>query len=409
MNAERTKPKKALIVTSIWGFVAKFEQEDVRILQKLGYEVHFASNQTNPIYLFSGDVYEQMGIIYHDIHIWQSPLGIKPNARSIKEVRKIIEQEGVELVHCHTPTGGLVARLAARKTNARVIYTVHGFHFYQGSGVLHNLFYRSIENFLGRFTDDIVTINREDFEAAKRISHRGSVSQIPGAGLDRKYYYLPSEEERQRAREALGYQEDEFIIVQVGEIRENKNPEVILRALHMLRNTGTNIIRIRYLLVGAGKQEEKIRKLVQDLVLTSNVRFCGYQEDVRPYLMAADLMTFPSIREGLGMAALEAMSTGVPVLAADNRGTREYMRHGINGYVCQSNSPREHADWIRRMMEERSHWADRAIRKRVRLSTLPFEKSRKSEVMEIVYRLAKKSGKGRQSSKTRESYEPKPL
>lgn len=392
MDRVARQQKKALIVTSIWGFVAKFEQEDVRILQKLGYEVHYASNRNNPIYLFSGDVYEQMGVIYHDIPIWQSPFGIRPNAQSVRMVRKIIRDEGIELVHCHTPTGGLVARLAARGTGARVIYTVHGFHFYKGGGRLHNLVFWNIENYLGRFTDDIVTINQEDYEAAQKIRHRGSVSRIPGAGLDMRYFYLPTQEQRRKAREQLGYENKHYLIVQVGELRENKNPEAILRALHILRNKGINISNIRFLLVGAGKQAEELQKLVQDLALFPIVSFCGYQEDVRPYLMAADLMTFPSIREGLGMAALEALAMGVPVLAADNRGTREYMKDGRNGYVCKSNTPEEYAYWICRFMQNQKKWSDNeSRRKQIRETTRAFEKSRKSEVMQIVYMLAKNS------------------
>ena len=377
--------KKILVVTSVWGFFAKFGKEDIRILQESGYEVHYASNKNNPIYQFPENVYEELNVVFHDIDIWQSPFGISHNARAVKQIRELVKKEGISMIHCHTPSGGLVARLAGIGLPVKVIYTVHGFHFYKGAGKIHNLIYHSIEKFLSCFTDVIVTVNQEDYRAACKMHQRKGTFQIPGVGLDREFYHETSPLQREAARKQLGVT-DKFLILSVGELRENKNPEVIIRALAVLKEKGMNISNFRYGLLGAGKQESELRNLVEEKGLQDNVCFYGYQSDVRPYLQAADLLAFPTIREGLGMAALEAMAMGVPVLAADNRGTREFMMDQENGYVCKRNHPDEYAILIEKMYEEQDNWSTNTEKRvQIRRSTEDFDKKNTIKIMREVY------------------------
>ncbi len=381
--------KKILIVASVWGFVAKFASEDLRILKELGYEVHFASNKSNPIFQFPENIYEDMQVIYHDIDIWQSPFGISHNVRAIGQIRNIIREEQIDVVHCHTPSGGLVARLAAWGTSAYVIYTAHGFHFYKGACQIHNFIYYTIEKFLSHITDFIVTINQEDYEAAEKMHEREGACRIPGMGLDRTYFHATTAKQREEARKEL-YVEDKFMLLGVGELRENKNPAIIIKALAYLKDEGKDIGSICYGLLGAGKQREELQNLAEQLGVTEQVIFYGYQMDVRPYLMAADVMVFPTIREGLGMAALEALAMGVPVLAADNRGTREYMQDMVNGYVCKENTPEAYASYISRMYEEKERWGESMERRAViRRSTEQFDRKETAIIMKKVYERVK--------------------
>lgn len=377
--------KKILIVTSVWGFLAKFGKEDVRVLQELGYEVHYASNKNNPIYQFPENIYETMNVVFHDIDIWQSPFGIRHNAKAVREIRNLVKKEGISVIHCHTPSGGLVARLAGIGLSVEVIYTVHGFHFYKGAGKLHNLIYQSIETFLSFFTDIIVTVNREDYMAAHKMHQRKGTFHIPGVGLDREYFRETSLEQRTKAREKLGVS-DKFFILGVGELRENKNPEVIIRALACLKEKGMDVSHFRYGLLGAGKQEGELRSLIEEKELSDIVYFYGYQSDVRPYLQAADVLAFPTIREGLGMAALEAMATGVPVLAADNRGTREFMIDEENGCVCKENNPYDYAGLIEKLYMEQDKWGTNTEKRaQIRKSTEKFDKKNTITIMREVY------------------------
>ena len=377
--------EKILIVASVWGFAAKFESEDIRQLKEMGYEVHLASNQSNPIFRFPEDVYEKMGVIYHDTEIWQSPFGISHNLRAIRQIREIIRKEKIKTVHCHTPSGGMVARLAAFGMKAYVIYTAHGFHFYRGAGRVHNFVYHTVENLLSRMTDVIVTINHEDYQAADKMHEKRGAYLIPGVGLDRQYFHETTEKQRGERRKKLGV-EEKFFMLGVGELRENKNPIAAICALAYLKNCGIDIGAFCYGLLGAGKQEQELREEAKSLGVSENVVFYGYQPDVRDYLMAADIMIFPTIREGLGMAALEALSMGVPVLASDNRGTREYMLDGINGYVCRENSPEAYAGYILRMYTERKEWGENMERRAdIRKTTENFDKSKTAAVMKRVY------------------------
>lgn len=380
--------KKILIICSVCGFLAKFEKEDVGLLQELGYEVHYASNSGNPIYQYNKELYKEMGIIFHEIAIQRSPFQILQNKKAIKQVQEIIKAENINVVHCHTPSGGLVARLACRNDRNRkiyMIYTTHGFHFYKGCSFWRYPIFYAIENLLSHFTDVIITINSEDYQAALNMHARKAVYRIPGVGLDMEYFYKTTLKERNTVREQLKLQ-DKFFLISVGELRKNKNHRVVLQALGILKNNGLDISRICYGLLGIGNQENELRKQAQELGLESNVIFYGYRQDVRPYLQAADVFVFPSIREGLGMAALEALATGLPVIASDNRGTREYMCSKRNGYICSRNTAEEYAKYIYKLYQGRQDWSENFKRRdSIRKSVIRFEKSASADIMRRVY------------------------
>lgn len=342
---------KILIITTISGFLQQFEMNDVNILKSRGYEIHYASNFENPVYEMSGKELIEQGITLYQTGIQKSPLHILHNIRAWKELCRILKQEDIKVIHCHNPMGGVLGRLAAYRYKSRgifVIYTAHGFHFYKGAPVLNWLLYYPVEYLLAKVTDCLITINREDYKRTEHFSLKkgGAVYRIPGVGVNTKKF-SPKEELRRQVRERLHIEEDTFYILSVGEINSNKNHEVILRALAILKNE-----KIHYGLCGKGVLEKKLRRLSQKLGIEKQVTFFGFRTDIPRMLQGADCFIFPSKREGLGIAALEAMSAGLPMITSDCRGTREYMEDGVTGYVCQSNTPAEYAGLIRKMMEQ---------------------------------------------------------
>lgn len=378
--------KKILIVCSVCGFLAKFGREDIEILRKLGYEIHYASNSSYPVYQYKKELYDKMGIIFHEIAIQRSPFRMILNQRAVRQVQRIVEEEDICVVHCHTPSGGLVARMACKNKKVYMIYTTHGFHFYRGCGFWRYRIFYAAEDFLSRFTDVIVAINAEDYQAASKMHVRKGVYQIPGVGLDMEYFHETTLEERRRARKRLKLQ-DKFFLLSVGELRKNKNQAVILQALGVLKRNGVDLTQIIYGFLGSGNQEALLRRQVRHLGLEENVRFYGYREDVRPYLQAADVLMFPSIREGLGMAALEVLATGLPVIASENRGTREYMQPGQNGYLCRT--IKDYAVRIEQLYRERKDWSENfKKRAEIRKSVGRFEKSFSAEIMRRIYEKA---------------------
>lgn len=333
--------KNALIITTIGGFVPQFEMNDVRILQEYGYTIHYASDFENPVYSIDLESLEKEGLILHHIDIKKSPFRVKENTRAFFQLKQIIEEENITLVHCHNPMGGVVGRLAARgcKRKPYIIYTAHGFHFYQGAPTKNWVLYYTAERFLARYTNRLIVINGEDYERAKRfrLYQNGKLEIIPGVGID-VIKFSRKKELRERKRKELGIPKEAFHIVSVGELNDNKNHAAIIKAVADLDHTD-----IYYSICGRGAGEEKLRKLIKECRLESRVRLLGYRTDVEEVLQSADCFAFPSKREGLGIAAVEALACEVPVIAADNRGTREYMRQGEDGIVCHTQRVDEYA------------------------------------------------------------------
>ena len=334
--------KRVLFVTTISGFLPQFEKNDVKLLKQMGCQIHYASNFTNPIYAFDKTELEKNEVALHQIDIEKSPAKINKNIKAIKQLIKIIDENDIDIIHCHNPMGGVAARIAARagKRKPKVIYTAHGFHFYKGAPIVNWLFFYTAERFLARYTDIIVTINREDYIRAKkfRLKKNGEVYLIHSVGVD-KEKFAPRPELRETKRAELGIPADAFHIVTAAELNENKNQKLVIEAVAALKNKSKihadKAYNIYYTICGKGPNEDKLRELIKAYGLENNVSLLGYRTDMDEILQTADVFAFPSIREGLGVAAIEALMCNVPLIAADNRGTREYVSDGNNGIVCR--------------------------------------------------------------------------
>lgn len=326
--------KKALIITTISGFLPQFEMNDVRILQEYGYEIHYASNFHNPVYRFDREELKKKGILLHQVDIVKSPFAMAGNWKALRQIKQIMDDEKIDLVHCHNPISAVAGRLAAAlaKDKPYVIYTAHGFHFYKGAPLKNWLLYYNVEKLLARATDQIITINKEDYDRAKkfRIKKNGRVERIHGVGVDLKRFRCRPKLQAAKRKE-LDIPENAFHIVTAAELNSNKNQKIIIEALAELGKKD-----IYYSICGKGENAENLEQLIREHHLEKQVRLLGYRTDMEEILQTADCFAFPSIREGFGVAAVEALATGVPLIVADNRGTREYTHNGYNGLVCES-------------------------------------------------------------------------
>lgn len=313
--------KKALLVTTVSGFVPQFEMNNVRLLQDMGYEVHYAANYNTPSYGTDNHRLDGTGIIRHQIDFVRSPFRPE-NLTVYRQLKALMEQEQFQLVHCHTPMGGVIARLAAHATHtAPVIYTAHGFHFFKGAKLINWLCYYPMELFLSRYTDQQICINQEDYQFAKRKFHAKYVDYIPGAGIDLSRIPKFNQQEILRKKETLGLPMDRTLLLSSGEMIKRKNHETILRAITRMKDPS----KIHYVLCGHGELNEHLHQLVQELNIADHVTFLGYREDILEILQIADIFLFPSYQEGLPMALLEAMASGLPVICSDIRGSRDLM------------------------------------------------------------------------------------
>lgn len=371
--------RKVLFVTTVGGFVPQFELNDVKILHDMGYEVHYCANFKRMVYDFDTDIFKNYNIKTHQIDIQGSPSRIGANIKAYGQLRKILNKNDFDLIHCHTSMGSALARIAAIGKKCKVIYSCHGFYF--GKGLpLNNWLFLIPEMFLARITDCIVTINKEDYVRAKRFHLRkgGFVKIVPSVGLDTDRFY-PDETEGLRYREEHHISPHTFHIVSVGELNDNKNHISVINALSELKEYD-----FLYTICGDGTNRQYLTNVIQELGLENKVKLAGYEKNVSRVLQSADCFVFPSIREGLGMAAIEALSCGVLVVAGEGKGSREYILQGKNGYMCAPKDVKGYSKIIKYLMDNPGKVKE--LSKNCRASVLKFDKMKTSVVMQEVYR-----------------------
>ena len=392
--------KHILLLATTNDFLLKFEADNVSLLQAMGYTVHYAANMEEPDYISDRERIRAMGVLPHHIAIARSPYLVEGNRRALNQVLALIRRWGICAIHCHTPVGGLVGRLAGRLSPAKpvVVYTAHGFHFYRGAPLYNQLAFYPVEWALARYTDILATINAEDYRAARRlpIKRGGKVFRLPGAGLNRRVFAPLPGRERQALRRELGVGPEDFLLLSLGELNLNKNHQVVLEALSLLGQRPGGLKGIRYGICGEGFARPRLEEEIRRRGLGEIVTLYGYRRDIPRLLGCADATVFPSRREGLGMAGLESLAMGVPVIAADNRGTREYMVFGKNGLIYPWDDPAGFARGISLLRGMDPRRRDLLSRRCVD-SVAPFDRTRAQAAMKQVY--------GEMDRKVRERYE----
>lgn len=379
-----TEKKQALIVTSVGGFLPQYELENVELLKELGYCIHYASNFDNPIYSFDRDDLVRRNIKLYPLELRKSPKHLVKNARAVKTLVNIIDGKKIDLIHCHNPMGGMAARAAAvlSKRNPFVIYTAHGFHFYQGAPVFNWIAYGSAERMMARATDTLVTINHEDYLLGKRMKLRsgGTCCRVYGAGVNLNKF-RPDDRAGREIRAEFNIPDNAFHIVTAAELNDNKNQKVVIEAIHKLDHSD-----IFYTICGEGENREVLQRMIDRFGLGDRVRLAGYRTDMERVLCSADCFAFPSIREGLGIAAVEALACGVPLIVSDNRGTREYASDDINALVADHFDVDGFADAILRL---KSHPDVRSrLARNCRETAGRFDIQNTKQIMKEVYREA---------------------
>ena len=319
--------------------------------------------------------------IYYNIPFERNPL--KPgNLKAYKELKHIIDEGEYDIIHCHTPVGAMLTRLAAkqaRKQGTKVFYTAHGFHFYKGAPAINWILYYPVEKWLSRYTDVLITINKEDYERAKTFK-AGKVCYVPGVGIDLKKFNAGYVNKEQKRKE-IGVSADDFVLLSVGELIPRKNHEVVIRALSVLKRLD-KLNHIEYVICGRGAYEADLRKLAEELDVADHVHFLGYRNDISEICNCADLFVFMSHQEGLPVALMEAMACGLPAVCSNIRGNTDLIEDGVTGLLA-NNTPEEVAQSISKMK------SDTALRNRVASAALQkikqFDLSSVEDEMSKIY------------------------
>lgn len=284
---------------------------------------------------------------YFDVPFQRNPLK-KDNLRAYRQLKEIINNGHYDVIHCHTPVGGILTRLAARgarKQGTKVFYTAHGFHFFKGAPLKNWLLYFPAEWLCAFFTDVLITINQEDYAFARKHMHAKRVTYLPGVGVNFAKLGI-TEERRAEIRQNLGVGEDDFFLLSVAELTPNKNHSMVLDALAILKNP-----HIRFITAGRGVCMQALLDKTEKLGLTDWVSFLGYRTDANELFSAADAFVFPSFREGLSLALMEAMASGLPSVVGKIRGNTDLITDGVEGIFAPL-TPEGLAESIDRMYRD---------------------------------------------------------
>lgn len=339
--------KKALVVTAVAGFIKGFLMNDLETLKELGYEVECAAN-ANGMVMFDPLIYfEQQGYKFYQVDFSSSRPVSKQTFKAYRQIEELLEQENYDVIHCHTPIAGAIVRFACRKLRKKglkVIYTTHGLAFNGCCASKERIIYKTIENICSRYTDAIITINNEDYESMK-LMHCSKVFKINGVGVDiDKYSQVNVNVEKYR--EAMGIKKNEIVILAVGEISRRKNIQIVIKALKILNNK-------KYKLLICGKTMTGNETYIQltELIKNTgvNAEFVGYRHDIPELLHCAQMLVLPSLREGLGLAGIQALAAGIPVIGSDVQGIKDYVINGETGYLCNPLKEQEFAEGIAKL------------------------------------------------------------
>ena len=315
--------KKVLFVASVIRHIIAFHLPYLEMFKEKGYEVYVAAYSDN----------EKEEIPYCDkfynIKFNRSPFS-PATVYAYKQLKRIVQTDQYDIIHCHTPVASVLTRIAARNCkNTTMIYTAHGFHFFKGAPLINWMIYYPTEKFCARYTDKLITINKEDFDRAKELKLRknGELYYVPGVGLDLEKINAINID-REVKRKELGVPIDAFLIVSVGELNKNKNHEAIIKALAKINNSN-----IYYVICGKGVLKDYLGELIKKLSLENQVILLGYRRDIIEINKCADLFAFPSKREGLPVSVMEAMACGLPVVCSNIRGNEDLIENGKGGYL----------------------------------------------------------------------------
>lgn len=324
--------KKVLLTATVQSHICQFHKPLVEVLHAHGYEVHVAARdnlaEKNGLKL---DFVEKV----YDIPFARSPKSLD-NIKAYIELKKIIEKEKYDAIHCNTPMGGVVTRLAAkkeRKHGTKVYYTAHGFHFYKGAPKKNWIIFYPIERIFSKITDKVITITSEDYRLATKKFYC-QVERIHGVGVDEKRYFPVDDEEKQNLREKMGYEKEQKLILCIGELLPNKNQTM---AIKMMKNIIKKYPTAQLLLAGNGPEKEHLEQTITECGLQKSVKMLGYVTNLQCYQHIVDVAVSCSKREGLPLNIVEAMLSGTPVVASENRGHRELIQDGKNGYLVSVN------------------------------------------------------------------------
>ena len=316
---------KVLIVSTTDNMIWQFLIPHIKMLEARGNSVECVCAKTG---FWFDELRDKYGFLMHELNFTRFPLTIK-NFVALKKLYKLQRKNHYNVVYCQQPVGGLMGRLLAKKFKIPAIYTAHGFHFFDGCSLKRKLVYKTAEKYLSKYTDVLITINDEDFDAANKM-HAKSVYKINGIGMEIGKYDDNSDS-KEKIKSSLGIMKSEFVITTIAEFIPRKNYDTMIRVAKALKEKG---LKFKFLICGRGQEENRIKKLIKKLNLESEIKLLGYRKDINRILTCTDVFLLASYQEGLTLSVIEAMSFGLPCVVSNVRGNRDLIDDGLGGFLA---------------------------------------------------------------------------
>lgn len=342
---------KILLTATVQSHIAQFHKPVIRMLQEMGHQVEVAARN---------NLHEKKNLTLtepdqiHEVNFCRSPFSLQVFP-AYRQLKKVIESGKYDIVHCNTPVAGILTRLACRKLRkqgrVKVLYEAHGLHFFKGGPKSGWLIWYPVEKLFSRLADMMVLINQMDYQLVKEKFHAKAVRRIPGIGVNLSQFQDIGHGE---VRQELSLEAGTPVILSVGELNENKNHKTVITALSMLENR-----QAHYCIAGNGPLLQTLTEHAKSLGVADRVHFLGYRRDVPALMHQADVFVLPSRREGLGMAAIEAMSCGLPLVSSNRHGINDYSIEGVTGFKHDPEDSRGFAASIDKLL------SDEALRKQL--------------------------------------------
>lgn len=335
--------KKALIVSNSSGLITDFLENDISILKEHGYEIECACNTNYP----GKDTNNFMSMYDVKIHNVEFPirnLNIKSIIKSIKDVKYILKNEDYDLIHCHSTIAAAIGRYCSikyRKKGTKIVYTCHGYPFFSGNNGIKSKIFYIVEKYLSKYTDAIINICEEDYQNSLKFKCK-KVYKINGVGVDTTNI-INTKINKKRKKEELNIPCDKKIILSIGEINSNKNHQVIINALSKIGSNDYVYIICGREVTEKGKIEE-LELLAKKLNV--NVKFLGFRKDIPEICHIADIGAIPSYKEGLGLAGIEMLAAGIPVVGSNRQGIKDYVINGVTGFLANPDNSESFAKAI---------------------------------------------------------------
>ncbi len=340
--------KKILFAASTLSHIENFHIPYLKYFKEQGFEVHIMGKENN-----------KLPIPYVDKVF---PINFEKNMFSFKnfisafKISKLIKKEKYSTISTHTILASFFTRLGimlSLKKHPLVINTVHGYLFDENSDFIKKVIMILAEKFVRPVTDTILVMNSTDYEIAKKYNlYKKNLYSIDGMGINASKFPFSTEENKSYLREKYNIPKDDFLLIYVAEFSKRKNQQFLIDSIKILISEGYNNVKL--LLLGDGVLLDDMKQYSKTLGIEDNIIFKGYIKEVCNYYQISDICVSSSRIEGLPFNIMEAMSTGLPIIASKIKGHIDLVDHESNGFLYNFDDIDSFCNYVKMLYSDRS-------------------------------------------------------